>query len=105
MKDKRMPSRNRKFTICFLITMGLLVLFRGKTVSQVTSSKISSDSLKAGHELTEVNSKRLMWFGLGLIISAVLMEVSIGAFFFSLRRHDPDPVIHHKAPPEPRLQI
>jgi hypothetical protein len=99
-------AKKKEKNFSFLwIALGILALFIGKNTPEPPQPEISPDSVKAGHEVTEVNSKGIMWLGIALILSAVVMHVSIGAFFFSLLRHDPEHILQHREPPEPRLQL
>jgi hypothetical protein len=66
--------------------------------------QVSPESVQAGHELSEANAPGLMGFFIGLTLGAIVMYLSIGAFFFALRRHEPEHLAQNALPPEPRLQ-
>ena len=68
---------------------------------------------KKAHELSDVNTKALMFCGLGLVVIALVIHLSLSALFFALRRDhqsilpaDIDALLLRQRGkiPEPRLQ-
>ena len=69
-----------------------------------------ADSASTGHELSDVNPKRILWFGIGLaLVIGTVVVVSYGLFNYfyrteTRRRPPPSPLSYGvEPPPEPRL--
>jgi hypothetical protein len=69
-----------------------------------------ADSASTGHELSDVNPKRILWFGIGLaLVIGTVVLVSYGLFNYfyrteTRRRPPPSPLSYGvEPPPEPRL--
>jgi hypothetical protein len=74
---------------------------------------MSNKDPQFGYELTDIHSKKIMGISIGFIFSAIVIHLSLSAFFFSLRRQNQKQLPldtqsqllkQRIPPPEPRLQ-
>ena len=75
-------------------------------------------SIKAGHELSDTNTKRITWFGIALVLGAIATHLGLFALFSEWRHsfHSdsnynkskttaPQLLLRQGPPPQPRLQV